>query len=447
MSSHRPNTLLISPHFDAGLPNGGSQHSIDTAREWLRRGRQLHVLCLNRRRTLADLEARVNTGQLVLHPIADEKCARFTHHPNQHLYTSARALIARIQPDLIHVHNTQGMMSAIAAAVESASPTILTALDFGLLCLNSCLYTQSPNICKTPMSAQHCADCIARTLHGPARVLGRLLPRCATRQIWPRSVHLDQMKSVGELHRLMRYILRSLRAIIAPSPGLAEILMSQGVTRRRVHHLLHGISLEKIVRPAKTLCGSLRFGYVGGTHPIKGFATIADALNLLPSHLPLRIRAFGGENLRTWIAAQSAQVQSYVEYHPPLFCRDLMVEHARLDAMIVPSIGHDNSPFAAIEALANGTPVLGSNHPGISHLIVANHNGWLIQPGNPAAWAKALIRAIQQPAKIRAMQLNSTFTRTAQDFVDDLEWIETPLWRRNCQPESFQPNPPVAVYT
>ena len=52
--------------------------------------------------------------------------------------------IKLIQPDLVHIHNIQGMLSAVAAAIEVGAPTILTALDFGLLCFNFCLYTQSP---------------------------------------------------------------------------------------------------------------------------------------------------------------------------------------------------------------------------------------------------------------------------------------------------------------
>ena len=149
---NQPNTLLISPYFDAGLPSGGVLYSIDTAREWLARGRQVHVLCLNRRRSLADLQPYVATGQLVLHPIARQECGRFTHHGDDELFAATREILRRTQPDIVHVHNIQGMLSAVAAAIEAGPPTILTGLDFGLLCLNMCLYAGSPRVCDTPFA-------------------------------------------------------------------------------------------------------------------------------------------------------------------------------------------------------------------------------------------------------------------------------------------------------
>jgi len=254
------------------------------------------------------------------------------------------------------------------------------------------------------------------------------------------------MKSAAELHALMRRILQSLHKIVAPSPGLAQALIKHGATRDRVIHLLYGISPEKIVCPTKEISESLRFGYVGGTDPIKGFATVADAIDLLPSGLPLKVRAYGGETLRQFVATRSTKVQSYIDWHPALFGQPLMEEHSKLDAMLVPSIVHENSPFAALESFANGTPVLGSDHPGISHLIVPGHNGWLIEPGNPAAWATAFIRAVEHPAHIRTMQLNTTFTRTTRDFVNDLAWVENRLLGRSNHREVFRPTPPVAIY-
>jgi glycosyltransferase involved in cell wall biosynthesis len=106
-----------------------------------------------------------------------------------------------------------------------------------------------------------------------------------------------------------------------------------------------------------------------------------------------------------------------------------MSEHAHIDAMLVPSIVHENSPFAALESLANGTPVIGSDEPGISHLIAPEHNGWIIPAGQPAAWARAMRDAALQPECIRTMQSTACFRRTTTDFVDDIQKIEMQLCR------------------
>jgi glycosyltransferase involved in cell wall biosynthesis len=442
----QPNTLLISPYFDAGLPSGGVLYSIDMAREWLARGRQVHVICIDRTRRLADLEAYVATGQLVLHPIAAERASRFTHHPDPALYTTTREVLRMARPEIIHVHNIQGMLSAVAAAIDEGPPILLTALDFGLICLNFYLYAGSLRPCDSPMSARACTTCIRRTLRGPARVLGPLLPRFATRRIWPRFVRLDQIKAIGEMHGLMRHVLRSVRTIIAPSPAMRDRLVECGAPPGRVINLTYGISPEKIVRPPKQISECLRLGYVGGADRIKGFATVLRSLDHLPAGLPLRVRAFGGESLRQVIAGQSIKVQQYIECNRPLFGRPLMEEHARIDATLVPSVWQENSPFAVLESFANGTPVLGSDQPGISHLITPDRDGWLIKPGNPAAWARAFIRAVQHPARIRAMQVNAKYLRTTADFVNDVEWIEQSLPGRTKHQPPRSAIPPVAVY-
>lgn len=428
MVSFKPRTLLISPYFDADLPSGGAVYSIDVAREWLDRGRSLDVICIDRPRSLAPLQAHVESGQLVLHPLVSEDRARFTHHPSGDLCDAARSLIQTIEPDLIHVHNTQGMISAIEAAVDSGIPTVLTALDFGMICLNFCLFTGTAQICNGP-GPRKCAACIGRTIRGPAKHFGPILPRALTRRIWPRFVRLDQIKSAADLQERMQRILTSLDAIIAPSPGLAERLRAYVATPDRVTHLLYGVSPERIVHPAKEPTEPLRLGYVGGLDPIKGFDTIVTAAEMLPPHLPLQIRAFGGEPLCRFIEECSSRARSYVHWQPGLSA-NRMSEHARIDAMLVPSIVHENSPFAVLESLANGTPVIGSDEPGISHLIAPEYNGWIIPAGQPAAWAATMQDAALEPERIRAMQSTTRFRRTTAEFVDDVQKIEMQLCRR-----------------
>jgi glycosyltransferase involved in cell wall biosynthesis len=257
---------------------------------------------------------------------------------------------------------------------------------------------------------------------------------------------MDQIKTVHELHGLMRHVMRNVSAVVALSPGLAEKLSEFGAANGNVIHFLRGVPPETIIRPTKVICEFLRFGYIGGSDPVNGLSTILAALELLPIGLPLAIRVIGGDSLRRIVQRQPAKVRGYIQYHTPLFGRAKMEEHARIDAMLVPSLWHESSPLVAQESLANGTPVLGADQTGISHLIVPDRNGWLIKPGSPTAWARAFIRAVEQPARIRAMQLNATFTRTTQDFVNDLEWVENPLLGRANRREEFRPTPPVAIY-
>jgi glycosyltransferase involved in cell wall biosynthesis len=146
---------------------------------------------------------------------------------------------------------------------------------------------------------------------------------------------------------------------------------------------------------------------------------------MLPGGAPLVIRAYGHDEVRRAIENASAAARRYVRHHRPCFGRELAVEHARIDAVLVPSIWHENSPFVVLEALANGTPVIASNQRGIAPLIDDERTGWLVDPGRADAWTGALMKAIERPALIRFMQMHACYSRTTAQFVDDLERVES----------------------
>jgi len=420
----QPRTLLISPFFDMGLPSGGVLYSVNVAREWLSRGRRVAVLCGRRERRLAPLQSYVDAGQLTLHPIASDEQIRFSHHIHPDVADAARDAIQALKPDLVHVHNFQGMLGAVQAAVDSPVPVILTALDLGLLCFNFCLYDGTVTPCPGPTSPQACARCIRGTIHGLTRWLGPILPRAITRALWPRFVRLDQIQSMAELQAHCRSILRSLDAIIAPSPITAEKLQEFGAPPGRVTQILYGLAPGMMVRPAKTASETLRLAYLGGAERVKGFQVIAEAARLLPDGLPLEIRVFGGDRMRAKIERSAPRARRYLRYQASIFGPSWVTEHARIDAIVVPSLCHENSPLVVLEALANGTAILAADQAGIRHLIEPGRTGRLIPPGDAPAWAEAMTRAAREPADLRRMQANTRFARTIADFVDDLECIE-----------------------
>ena len=423
-----PRTLLISPFFDAALPSGGVLYSVDVVREWLARGRSVTLLCGRRERRLADLQDYVDAGQLTILPIVDDEQIRFTHHPDPRTYAAARDAIRAVAPDVIHVHNTHGMLSAVEAAIDSPAPVVATALDFSLICLNFYLYDSTGSVCPGLQGTGCCQRCISRTMHGSPRWLEPVLPRWATRRIWPRFVRLDQIKAAPELHALMAHVRRGVDAIIAPSPIMHEKMTA--ATRGAnvcVREILYGVAPEKVLRPDKMPSEILRLAYLGSAERIKGLHVLIAMLESLPAGLPFEIRAIGNDAVRAAIVQTSAHVRSYLRYHPPLFGRELAAEHARIDAVLVPSLWYENSPFVVLESLANGTPVIASDQPGISHLITPGVNGELVRPGDPAAWRNALLPLIERPGRVRRMQTAARLDRTTADFVDDVAELESEL--------------------
>lgn len=428
--NYPPKTLLISPFFDAALPSGGVLYSVNLAREWLARGRQVMVLCGQRNRRLGPLQEYADRGQLILRPIVTPEQIRFSHHSHPEVGRQTANLIRAFQPDVIHVHNFQGMLAGVQAAVDADRPVLMTALDFGLLCFNFCLYDGSTCPCAGPGSAKACVRCIRNTIRGPASWLGPILPRSITTKVWPRFVRLDQIQTVSVLQQSMQRVRAGVDLIVAPSPITYAKLAEFGVEDDRLVQMLYGLPAGMMVRPAKTASTTLRLAYLGGGEPIKGFQLVADAAGRLPDGLGLEIRVFGGPAMAEKVEQSSPAARRYLRHHPPVFGPSLAAEHARIDAVLVPSLVHDNSPFVVLEALANGTAILAADQAGIRHLVEAGRSGWHLPPADPQAWADAMVQAATMPEVVRAMQRQAAFTRTISQYVDDLDGHEQRLIER-----------------
>lgn len=63
---------------------------------------------------------------------------------------------------------------------------------------------------------------------------------------------------------------------------------------------------------------------------------------------------------------------------------------AASDVVVVPSIAPDPFPLVAVEAAAHGVAVLASRIGGLPEMVIDGVTGTLVEPGDAAAWAKAL---------------------------------------------------------
>ena len=85
-------------------------------------------------------------------------------------------------------------------------------------------------------------------------------------------------------------------------------------------------------------------------------------------------------------------------------CDDMPAAYLLADLACAPSV--DPEPFGrtAVEPQVMGRPVLAADHGAARETVDAGKTGWLVEPGDPAAWARALKDAIAAgPKRRRAM--------------------------------------------
>lgn len=430
--------VLFSSFFGWDIPSGGANFSRDIVREWLLRGYRVHVFCARLSKYhLSDLEVFERSGLLVLDGMIDPEETGFGHRLNEVLAKNVRERIKQIQPDEIHIHNFQGFLSGLVEAVSTEIPTTYVALDFGMECITWYLFDGTKNPCSGP-EKKKCLECGKRVgrfrfRDGPFHFFGlvkrflKVKGEPGHRSYFSRPVQRYWHGEAANSLEIMGKLLREFSRIIAPSPPVYEQIVRRRGNSTNVLQLLYPISPNRIltnknsspyVNPTEKK-EMLNLIFLGHAHPIKGWDFFLKVLETLPDGLALEVRDLGG-NIDQFNNS-SIRTKRYLKESYRAKASDLLENIQASDAILVPSLWHENTPLVVIEALANSRPVLASNQRGIAHLIQHRQNGFLLGPGNIEEWKAILIELSRDPAIARSMRARCRYSRTTADFVNDLE--------------------------
>jgi glycosyltransferase involved in cell wall biosynthesis len=112
----------------------------------------------------------------------------------------------------------------------------------------------------------------------------------------------------------------------------------------------------------------------------------------------------------------TAERRPDIRYLGPLEGPALRDEMRRCSSLVVPSLYEEICPMVAIEALANGRPVLASARGGLPWLVGAA--GWVVEP-TVEALARALPTAASPPPYLGALARQSYEERFETKAVTD----------------------------
>lgn len=177
--------------------------------------------------------------------------------------------------------------------------------------------------------------------------------------------------------------------------------------RNRLEVILNGVDYEAIARvsaPANLRAqlgldaGTLLVGFAGRLEPHKGVGVLLEAMRGAVARAPqLHLVVLGGsarhaghdqaaalgEQAARWGIADHVHLLGYIDGVEP--------QLAALDLVSVPSICKDGCPRTAIESLALGVPLVGSNIGGIPEVVRDGETGILVPAGDAGALADALV--------------------------------------------------------
>ena len=189
-------------------------------------------------------------------------------------------------------------------------------------------------------------------------------------------------------------------ALITVSQANADHLTTElGVARERIHVIPCGIDVDRFTPgPAKT--GTPLIVTVARLHPVKNIALLLDAVaRLVGTGQRVRVAVIGdgaeSDNLRR--RSDDLGLSEVVRFVGAATQEEVLDWWREADIGALSS-DSEGMPVALMEAAACGLPVVATGVGGVAEMVEDAVTGFVVPPGDAAAFAERLGRLIADPA-------------------------------------------------
>ena len=301
--------------------------------------------------------------------------------------TESESSVARLcrsfRPDVVHVHNFWFRLTPAAhgAAQALGIPTVQTLHNFRLLCVNA-QFLRKGKVCE---------DCMGK------------IP-------WRGVVRRCYRGSVVESAAVARMVMTNRRRGTWRDLVNAFVVMSE---HARSKYIEGGFPGDRIfVKPnftedpgitAPLPSASRTILYIGRLAPEKGLANLLAAWSYAQMASEDRLLIVGQGPERDALEQQAARLglrEPQVTFAGWKDRHEVFALLAASRAVVLPSVVYEGGggPMSLVEALAVGRPALISGIGGVREMILNEHNGLVIPPGDVASLAGALKRLLTDGA-------------------------------------------------
>lgn len=263
------------------------------------------------------------------------------------------------KPDLIHLHIFQHQISPsiLDIAKKYDIPTVYTAHDLKMVCLNY----------KMMHHGTICEECRGGKYYRCAR------NRCVKDSLLKSTINVAE----GYLHKWKKSY-DVIDRIITPSVFYKEKFRSFGVDENRLVHIPNFLNRE--IPLVNSLPDSKEYYlYFGRLSEEKGILTLIKAFEQIQQKLVIVGTGPLKEQLTQYVKDNKIDNVTFKGF---LSGQDLTDVVGTAKAVILPSEWYENGPYSAIEALQLGRPIIGADIGGIPELV--DGNGLLFRSGDAA---------------------------------------------------------------
>ncbi len=238
-------------------------------------------------------------------------------------------------------------------------------------------------------------------------------------RFWPAVVHLNSAIDHRAFWRDLVYLFVSKlfgRKVVLQLHGgsLAEFCGTPGM--RRIARTVYSIpdALVLLANSEKRDSGKVRrMAFMGRLIRPKGMFEAMEAVRILRAEEGFR-------DVELWIAGSGPakeEIESWNRAHGmdgcvkvvgPIFGRDKIEFLRQADVFVFPTYHPEGLPYAILESLAAGTPVIASKVAGIPDVVVDRVHGILIDAKDPRQIIDAVHELSRSEADLRAMSRSCT---------------------------------------
>jgi glycosyltransferase involved in cell wall biosynthesis len=303
---------------------------------------------------------------------------------------AARALVAELAPDVVHVqaHFTVGR-ALVRAASDRGVPVVATN------------------------------HFMPENLFGYLKIPG-WLQRSASRLAW----------------RDLARVFRPAHVVTAPTPTAVNLLREQGFGGRAIA-VSCGVDLDRFGSGDSPGDGRTIL-FVGRLDEEKRVHELLHALTLLPEHLRAEIVGDGSCRPALTELAQRLGIADRVRFRGFVSPEELVDAYRRCSAFCMPGVAELQS-LATMEAMAAGRPVVAADAVALPHLVIPGRNGWLYPPGNVRVLADRLAALFGQPGALSGMGAVSRELIARHDVEASLDTFEN-LYRQAIGTDEHLPS-------
>jgi glycosyltransferase involved in cell wall biosynthesis len=232
--------------------------------------------------------------------------------------------------------------------------------------------------------------------------------------IGPRIVATNHLPTVGVAglsrvgRALVRTAYRACDAVVVESGRNRELALAAGLgSEKNIHAVPYGIDLEAFGRDRDAAAGRELLGLptsapvigtVGRLSPQKGHARLLRAVALLSrSHPDLTTVIVGEGEERHALKALVDDLGIGEQVHLLGRRDDVAAILAAFDVFVLPS-EYEGLPFALLEAMAAGLPVIAYDVDGVSDAVEHQRTGLLVEPRSVDGLASALATLLDDPS-------------------------------------------------